>query len=666
MMATVPKFVLPRVKRVKLNRFSLFSVQPDVEVNVPDGILCLAGANGIGKSTFLNAVAYGITGVVPSPLGRFKTVETYYEDAMRSGTEFFAGKISEDDREESSIEIDLQLGNETFGLTRGMFEPRELRRFVVHGEHSSDPIFDGLGRSPKELDQEYKARLVAKTRLKSFDQFVFLHDFILTFDERRSLLLWNDDALLQSVFLSIGVDPEKQTLADEARKQRDAKGSWGRNLNWHAYQLKQELDNLQRQIASTEATNKSLDDLKEHYQKLGVELDRKQVDVEAKRAELGDAELRRTQEMAKLSSLHDRYNEEFTTRLHRQSRIALHPIVRTSITESVCSVCGTLGPESVNSIEERIKSGHCPLCGSTVGETGSAGPDMEALKAVDQEISETKKRLATAEKAKTRLASELDRVEAELQGVRVQIQEFESDNEMALLRDVPKSEELTEKTRVKHLQWLEKKEERDKAYAERDRWQEQLVELTSELRQRYDEAQAEFVPLFRELAHLFIGFDMDIRMNYSTAFASTGLHLYVEMQGSMRRQMHQLSESQRFFLDIALRMALAQCMSDPIGKAPLFIDTPEGSLDIAYETRAGEMFARYAERGHNIMMTANINSSQLLKRMASRCGETKMRLEKMTSWAPLSDVQQEEEGAFREAYHSIEQLLSSGGDQASA
>ena len=63
-----------------------------------------------------------------------------------------------------------------------------------------------------------------------------------------------------------------------------------------------------------------------------------------------------------------------------------------------------------------------------------------------------------------------------------------------------------------------------------------------------------------------------------------------------RREIHQLSESQRFFVDIALRMAFAHFMSDPEGKASLFIDTPEGSLvHIAYENRAGNLGAVYQE-----------------------------------------------------------------------
>jgi hypothetical protein len=89
----------------------------------------------------------------------------------------------------------------------------------------------------------------------------------------------------------------------------------------------------------------------------------------------------------------------------------------------------------------------------------------------------------------------------------------------------------------------------------------------------------------------------------------------------------------------------------------MFIDTPEGSLDIAYEKRAGDMLAKFAQAGHQIIMTANLNSSQLLLALARQCGQTGMQLCRMTDWAELSVVQQEEEALFDKAYADIEAAM---------
>jgi hypothetical protein len=167
----------------------------------------------------------------------------------------------------------------------------------------------------------------------------------------------------------------------------------------------------------------------------------------------------------------------------------------------------------------------------------------------------------------------------------------------------------------------------------------------------------EFVPLFRGLAKQFIGLDLDTFLERKI---SGEFSLGLELQSSRRRSTSELSESQRFFLDIALRMSLAQYMSDPDSRAALLVDTPEGSLDIAYEARAGKMFADFVRDGYQLIMTANINASQLLIRLAEECGSEMMRLVRMTDWRPLSEVQAEGEDLFDRAYSDIETALDGG------
>ncbi len=69
------------------------------------------------------------------------------------------------------------------------------------------------------------------------------------------------------------------------------------------------------------------------------------------------------------------------------------------------------------------------------------------------------------------------------------------------------------------------------------------------------------------------------------------------------------------------------------------------------------MFARFVSDDHRILMTANINTSQLLLRLAERCGRKRMKLVRMTQWAELSEVQLAEESLFDEAFEAIEERL---------
>ena len=71
------------------------------------------------------------------------------------------------------------------------------------------------------------------------------------------------------------------------------------------------------------------------------------------------------------------------------------------------------------------------------------------------------------------------------------------------------------------------------------------------------------------------------------------------------------------------------------------------------------MFARFVRDGFNIIMTANINTSQLLLNLAAKCGPARMHLCRMTSWTELSEVQKAEEHLFNRAYKQILSALKS-------
>ena len=114
-------------------------------------------------------------------------------------------------------------------------------------------------------------------------------------------------------------------------------------------------------------------------------------------------------------------------------------------------------------------------------------------------------------------------------------------------------------------------------YEKREEKRKALGQLQKSLVAQYSEAEERFVPRFKDLAHSFLAIDLDIRLDTRAA----GVFLTLAVKDSPRRQIYQLSESQRFFVDIALRMALLQFTSGEGKSACLLIDTPEGSLDIA-------------------------------------------------------------------------------------
>lgn len=86
----------------------------------------------------------------------------------------------------------------------------------------------------------------------------------------------------------------------------------------------------------------------------------------------------------------------------------------------------------------------------------------------------------------------------------------------------------------------------------------------------------------------------------------------LQIDDTNRDNEFELSESQRFFIDIALRMAIVTFVcSKTTASTSMLIDTPEGSLDIAYETNAGSMFYEYFgklfENGQKVYLNSAID-----------------------------------------------------------
>jgi hypothetical protein len=282
------------------------------------------------------------------------------------------------------------------------------------------------------------------------------------------------------------------------------------------------------------------------------------------------------------------------------------------------------------------------------------------LSNVDREIASTKKLVADVRKELARADKEGVAVRVRLEKTREGLALFDRENEktMLLMQAALQREGGVDALLSSYQAQLERMlKDKKEAELRRSECRTELLAIQRKLQKQYLTFESTFVPAFTDLAHLFLGMDLHVRMDASD---TSGMKLIVEVRGTARRHADNLSESQRFFLDIALRMALTKFVSNLDSKGCLFIDTPEGSLDIAYEKRAGEMLAKFVAGGHGVVMTANLNTSKLLLALAKNCTRARMSLCRMTDWAELSDVQREEEDVFNEAFADIEKALDGG------
>jgi DNA repair exonuclease SbcCD ATPase subunit len=317
-----------------------------------------------------------------------------------------------------------------------------------------------------------------------------------------------------------------------------------------------------------------------------------------------------------------------------------------------CVICGAKGKFIVDKINENIHRGFCPLCNTNISDDVNKNKDnlFNSIKEIDNEISNKE--------------TELNDLINEIQGKELlkdkaefdyrQLQEIKMKIEHEYPQISGQSTDIGILLMKLNEQFKEFDDKSKESYEKRDKLKPILNKLQRKTKNAYNEAEIEFVPIFKNLAKSFIGYDLDIKLETK----GRNLALVLELDSSARTESYKLSESQRFFLDIALRMALAIHLSAPDNEATLMIDTPEGSLDIAYENRAGKMFAEFINNySQSILMTANINSSQLLVALAENCKKKKMDMKRMLNWIDLSVVQIEEEDLFRKCFDNIETIL---------
>ena len=261
-----PRLNLPRVRTLQLRNFTLYSTQPLVDVTFDRGVFCLAGANGLGKSTFLAALNFALTGRVSDPNRTFLSIGEYYRHTEPFSADFFDGRIEEHDRDSAEATLEMTVGKHIYRITRGMFEAEELRGLEIIGEDGTS-LVRTKNIKARDLHDIYTTNLATDIGLHSFEQYVFLQHFVFTFDERRHLLFWDEKILERVLYIAFGVDQQDAERADEVRREADKADSLARNANWQATELRKKLDDLQKALGG-KSSGADSEDLRRTHVKL--------------------------------------------------------------------------------------------------------------------------------------------------------------------------------------------------------------------------------------------------------------------------------------------------------------------------------------------------------------------------------------------------------------
>lgn len=640
--------ILPKINKITIEYFSLYRQKSRIEVEVPNGVLCLAGANGLGKSTFISIVSYAMTGAVVQPDISFKSLNSipaFAQKIVGFASRYFDGRVEQRDREQSQVTVDFNLGNFSYHLTRNFFDSSELIEFSRIDLNQQETVDRN-----KSLLNQYQTFFVQDSELNNFEQYLFLQTYVMTFDESKKLLFWDEDVMNRLMYLFFSIKPENAEKADQLRKNINRYGSNVRNIQWNISQMEKRLSKLKKNGTITEEEKNEIERVCEEEERINGSIEEERKRKQEISSDISQVQLQLDDNAVKLNALKEQYDAAFgrlyssPVAVESDGKIqgSLKKII-VALTEDenadIAALVSELKVEIVDAVK-RIKAHNEQ---ATLEQLKALDSQMIAIKSSGKELKDKYDRLTQEQKA---CLSKMDEMAKSLEKFKQQY------NVLLQKKDsIKQSEQTLSEIKALELNIELRKKEKAEAEQKRDECQTELKPLEDEVKRSFTAVAEQFIPSFRNYAKSFIGLDIDIELKDNNSMAS----LVLKVNGSDRHSRFQLSESQQYFLDIALRFSLLEYTRSE--NAFMLIDTPEGSLDIAYESRAGKMFADFVAKGYSVIMTANINTSQLLLKLAEMCGKDKMKVERMTEWTILTQVQQEEQEVIEQAYTQIEDRL---------
>lgn len=606
------------------------------------------GGNGVGKTTFVNAILFALLGNaeydVQNPAGKTERVPVVPSD-------FFKGRVIPEDENDAKVTLSFSIGRNQIEIARALFRPKILL-LKINGKS-----FSGT-RDKEEL---YRRQLSKLMKFDDFEHFTFVAANLLVFDEARHTLIWDPERqnrVIRLLFLTefhgeLSSLSERVTTLDttsrhksETRKdirrnitrwvdsQKDAPGlsASAKRLAVDLAQLEQGLEDTETEISSIES---NIEEETEHLQQLLADAD--QLEVEKL---LGAKELQRT-EAKFYAGIYDALPPEFLV------------VLQTLMNQGLCQVCGA-SHEKLKELGKKLKhEGKCLVCRSPLNYSVEAKPESIGDK-LAADINRLREHLDNLEHKQ--------RASVDAQAV-ANFQVSSLQQKLSKLLKRKKSDDVRAgelRIQVQKLAgndgseeaWLRKqKEEIDKLTREIDELNkkratvlESLKRVNYEFTNRLAKVNDNLTPLFSQFASKFLGVECELVVGTMSRSRKPISYMYPRFGGKDRNDISEVSESQRFFIDQAFRMALITLFSKlNRGTTTFFVvETPEGSLDLAYERNVAEMYLDFAKRGHAIIVTSNLNSSNFLQGLYSHLGTARTKQTRtldLLEHGRLSDVQ---------------------------
>lgn len=583
----------------------------DVEFQ-PDENLVL-GVNGLGKSTLLILLKQMLAG--PTRLRPPGFIGKGQGEVLGGDPAMFAIRAS-GSAQDAKAKMRVRFGSSTAVIERRL-KDLSLISFAVSEAGGPDAAQDIAS---------YPSKLAALAGVDTFPNLLRVLERSVFFLENRERLVWDWKAQYELFRATLMEADDAKRLLDLEREIISS-DSAARNLRAALYRLERRHQKDVKALAKADDVHAALDaiqikiDAAEAREAALVE----ELDVSSE--QLADARALVWTEESKADSEASRYDHlKYLAVRHALGNVSndISYVLLGLMRDGHCEVCGTDGlTELAAELSARQLEHRCLLCGSPRGDENVVTTSAAIAHQAETAFSELERQREVALEARTRFTDACERntgISTKLDEARREVDGFKR-HRRALRTQLPPEDRTAlarAESEIDRLRLGAEGFELDRETAERqvDALLDQLRNAVIGFRERiqeifYRRAQDFFIEKVRLVYVPRVEKIAQHRDALKFEFPAFEVDLTSGVTGSafVRRTYEQASLSQREYLDIAFRMAFMEALGAET--CSIVIDGPEGSVDVVFADRAGDMLAHYAAadggpRNRQIIVACNI------------------------------------------------------------
>ena len=616
---------LPELVSINIKNYTLYPNGLDYTYDFVKGINLILGGNGMGKTTFVNIIKFGLIGLYRKAKDLTRTYQgRAIVKRLLYPSDFFSARKDDSVKAvgEATVTLHFLIKDAHFRVVRSL-DTGTLLYVTINGTPLvGEPLtedryerLENINLQKPYLLYAYETQIRAYSNL-TFDDLIFFVNEILFFGENHNTVLWNEGIdgrtdvqyeLFTKYFSEPELNERRQEMSRQARyydslsrhksedmrvinnllkklKQSDGDGTSPQSATIDIIALKGEIEKLTEELSAIKSAQKKLD---EDIANLQGEINRDSLQA----SKLDDEKKQLEKEM----------NASLWETLHPMYDV----FVKNIQLNHVCPICNQETDVLVDRVNEATSK--CFVCGSEIHLTSD-----EILTAKYKEVIATHKSLYQGianKQRKIRVIEDsqhnLDRDfrEKDLRRRSLQQQLREQEFKRAESAEPDKLQALDDE----YNKYAKEKEELQK---KSDEYKVQELQLTSRIAEEILSNVSRFSSIFSSYAQQFLGVSCSLEYN---SYDDRPKRFYPVIDGKVRKQEESLSESQRFFIDHSFRMSILTFFY----QSPSFyiVETPDSSLDLSYEQNAAGVFLQFLKKPNIVIITSNLNNSSFISQL---------------------------------------------------